>query len=184
MTRSSHKVIFIDRDGVINRDPIGDYIKRWKDFKFLPGVIRALKKLSSRKYQIIIISNQAGIGDGVYPESSLKEITVNMLSRLEKEGVSIHSVYYCLHGKKEGCSCRKPKTLLFRLASKRLRYQKTRTYYIGDKVSDIRAGKRFGLKTMLVLTGHGSMHKDQFKNGRGPDRVFPSLREAVESLWS
>ena len=182
MTKTSasrDKVIFIDRDGVINWDPIGDYIKHWKHFKFLPGVIGALKKLSDKNFKIVIISNQAGIGDKVYPESSLQEITSNMLEHFEKNGVNVDSVYYCLHGKKHGCDCRKPKTKMFKIASQKLSYSKEKTFYIGDKHSDVEAGKRFGLKTIMVLTGHGVHDLPKLKKPYYPNYIVPSIKEAA-----
>ena len=164
-SKPSQKVVFVDRDGVINWDPVGDYIKHWKHFRFLPGVIPSLKKLSDQNFRIILISNQAGIGDGEYTEAALRDITLNMLQKLEQKKVKIDSVYYCLHGKKEGCTCRKPKTLMFRLASKNISYVKNKTFYIGDKATDVEAGKRFGLKTIMVLTGHGFKDRRILKNG-------------------
>ncbi|MBI4397748.1 MAG: HAD-IIIA family hydrolase [Candidatus Omnitrophica bacterium] len=182
--RALNKVVFIDRDGVINRDPIGDYIKHWKHFRFLPGVIQALKHISQKGWQIILISNQAGIGDKKYSESSLKKITLNMLEELEASLVPIHSVFYCLHGKHHGCRCRKPKTRLFRLASKHLAYEKKKTFYIGDKATDVEAGKRFGLKTILVLTGHGKKDSALLKKGFHPNYIVPGLKEAASIVVS
>lgn len=176
---SRDKVIFIDRDGVINWDPIGDYIKHWKHFRFLPGVIPALKKLSDKKFKIVIISNQAGIGDGVYPESALEDITLKMLYALEKKKVRIDALYFCLHGKKHGCNCRKPKTQMFKIASEKLSYDKKKTFYIGDKHSDVEAGKRFGLKTIMVLTGHGVHDLPKLKKPYYPNYIVPTIKEAA-----
>ncbi|MBI4971319.1 MAG: HAD-IIIA family hydrolase [Candidatus Omnitrophica bacterium] len=176
---SRDKVIFIDRDGVINWDPIGNYIKHWKHFRFLPGVVSSLARLSQHNIRIILISNQAGIGDKQYAESALKEITLNMLKKLEMSGVTIDSVFYCLHGKLHGCECRKPKTLMFKMASDGLLYSKNKTFYIGDKATDVEAGKRFGLKTILVLTGHGKIDRARLKPDFQPDYIVPSLKEAV-----
>ena len=73
------KVVFIDRDGVINWDPIGDYIKRPEDFRFLPGVDKALKQLTDSGYKIIVVSNQAGIGDGVFTKNDLDAVKQKFL---------------------------------------------------------------------------------------------------------
>src|SRR3990167_1897710 len=95
--KKTKRTIFIDRDGVINEDLIGDYIKRWEDFKFIPGSIEALRRLIKTGFELVIISNQAGVGDGEYPESALKEITAKMRSELNKNGIPIAGIYYCLH---------------------------------------------------------------------------------------
>lgn len=173
------RVVFIDRDGVINWDPIGDYIKHWKHFRFLPNVVKSLQKLTQERFRIVLISNQAGIGDRAYREASLKEITLKMLNDLEKNKVTIEAIYYCLHGKKDGCECRKPKTRMFKIASEKLSYQKDKTFYIGDKHSDVEAGKRFGLKTIFVLTGHGVHDLPKLKKPYYPNYIVPSIKEAA-----
>ncbi len=176
------QVVFIDRDGVINEDPIGDYVKHWEDFRFIPGTIKALKKIYKAGFGIVIISNQAGIGDGLYPESALKIITANMLFELKKNGIEIQGVYYCLHGKDANCDCRKPKTGLFRQAAREIDFNPSGTYFIGDKASDIQAGKNFGLRTLFVLTGHGKNDRPKLKGAEEPEHIFHSLTEAVDYI--
>ncbi|MDD5217781.1 MAG: HAD-IIIA family hydrolase, partial [Candidatus Omnitrophica bacterium] len=122
------KLVFVDRDGVINVDPIGDYIKRWEDFRFEEGVFETLKGLCDRGYELVVISNQAGIGDGVYPESALWDIQKKMLAEFTQRGVRIRSSHYCLHGKKAGCSCSKPETGLFKQAVDGVTYDPGQTY--------------------------------------------------------
>lgn len=173
------KVIFIDRDGVINWDPIGDYIKKWEDFRFLDNVMAAMKKLTEAEYDIVIVSNQAGIGDGKYLKKDLDEITKNMMRAFKDNGANVVAGYYCLHGKKAGCSCRKPETGLFELAAKDFTFDKQTTYFIGDKLSDIEAGKRFGLKTVLVLTGHGTNEEKNITDALRPDYIMDDLMGAV-----
>lgn len=174
------KVIFIDRDGVINHDLIGDYIKHWKEFSFLPGVLAALKDLTNHGFEIVIISNQAGIGDGIYTKEALSEITQKMLEEIKKAGSRVHSVFYCVHGKNEGCDCRKPKTGLFHQAQEKLHFSKTNTFFIGDKLSDIQAGRDFGLKTILVLTGYGEREKPKIEEtGIRPNHIVKNLPGAV-----
>lgn len=174
------KIIFIDRDGVINEDPIGDYIKRWEDFRFIPGAVEALKHLTEHGFEIIILSNQAGIGDGIFSESALQDITKKMLAALMKSGIKIKRVYYCLHGKEADCACRKPKTGLFEQAAREVRFDPANTYFIGDKWTDVQAGKNFGMRTLFVLTGHGVHDQAKFSAGNGPEKTFPSLKEAAE----
>ena len=180
----SKKIIFIDRDGVINEDPIGDYVKRWEDFKFIPGTLEALKKLTDSGFGIVIISNQAGIGDGAYSEEALKDITGKMLAELKSEGIQICGIYYCLHGKEANCECRKPKTGLFKQAARDIDFLPSQTYFIGDKASDVQAGKNYGLRTLFVLTGHGKKDQSQLKKNEQPERTLPSLKEAIDYILS
>lgn len=172
--------MFIDRDGVINEDPIGDYIKSWKEFRFISGAVEAMKRLAQNGFEIIILSNQAGVGDGVFKESALHNITRNMLAELKKSGVEIKKVYYCLHGKEADCGCRKPKTGLFEQAARDIAFDPSDTYFIGDKLTDVQAGKNFGIKTIFVLTGHGAYDRPKLKNGNEPEKILPSLKEAAE----
>lgn len=179
---NKRKAVFVDRDGVINEDVIGDYIKRWKDFRFIPGTVEALKQLHEAGFDIVIISNQAGIGDGVYPKTALDEITKKMLEHLKANGILIRGVYYCLHGKNADCDCRKPKTGLFKQAAHDIAFDPSKTYFIGDKASDVEAGHRFGMRTLFVLTGHGANERHQLKSDTQPEQILPSLKEAVDYL--
>ena len=176
------KVVFIDRDGVINVDPIGDYVKSWKEFKFEKGALEALKKITDAGYQIILISNQAGIGDGIYTEAALWDIQKHMLEEFDKHGICIRSSYYCLHGKQAGCKCRKPEIGLFEKAAKELSFDRSKTFFIGDKATDVEAGKRFGLKTIMVLTGHGKEDVKTLKDNNRPDYITDSLSTAIPIL--
>ena len=84
------KTIFLDRDGVINRDPgFGGYITCWEEFELLPGALEAIKKLNQAGFEIIVISNQAGVAKGLYALKDLNEITKNMLGEIEKAGGKI-----------------------------------------------------------------------------------------------
>lgn len=178
------KVVFIDRDGVINYDNLNGYITAWKDFHFIPGALGALKRMTQAGYAIIIISNQAGVGDGIYTKTALDHITAQMLAVMKRKGIKVHSIHYCLHGKNEGCQCRKPKTGLLRIASRKIHYNRKKTFLIGDKASDILAGKRFGLKTAFVLTGHGSNELPKLKGRIRPDLISKTVRESVTAILS
>ena len=164
------KVIFIDRDGVINVDLMG-YVEKTEDFRFEEGAISALKKLYETGYKIIVISNQAGVGDGVFTEKACWAVHQHMLGELAKEGIDIFSAHYCLHGKTAGCKCRKPEIGLFKDAEKRIQFDKSKTFFIGDKATDIQAGKAFGIKTAFVRTGHGRTDEKKFKG-----EILPELR--------
>lgn len=179
---SENKIIFIDRDGVINVDLIGDYIKTWNEFRFEPSAIEGLQLLYRRGFQIIVISNQAGIGDGVFRQEALQDIHQKMVQAFRKEGIEIRSAHYCLHGKEAGCSCRKPETGLFEDAVKNLPFVKANTYFIGDKKTDMEAGKRFGLKTAFVRTGHGKTDEKKLDAKSKADLVADNLLEAAKKI--
>lgn len=148
------KVILLDRDGVINKKPPkAEYVKNWGEFKFLPGAIDALKLLIKNKYQIFIISNQAGIGRGVMTEEDLKKIHKKFLEACRKEDIEIKGIYYCPHNWDEGCFCRKPKPgMLFKAAADH-RFDLTKAIFIGDDERDEQAGKSANCKTILLQSG-------------------------------
>ena len=148
------KVILLDRDGVINKKPPkAEYVKSWEEFEFLPGAIDALKLLTKKKYEIIIISNQAGIGRGVMTEEDLKEIHEKFLEVCKKEGVSIKGIYYCPHDWDAGCFCRKPKPgMLFKAAADH-NFDPTKAILIGDDERDKHAGKAANCRTILLQHG-------------------------------
>jgi len=174
------KAIFLDRDGVINRDPgFGDYIKSWAEFEFLPRAIGAIKLLNKNGYRIFVISNQAGVSKGLYSQENLNEITKNMLREINAQGGSIESVNYCVHSPEAGCACRKPRTGSIEKAVKGLDIDFKNMYFIGDSRLDVGAGKNAGCKTILLLTGKED--PDDAKNWEAqPDFIKKDLMEAVE----
>lgn len=175
------KVIFIDRDGVINVDLMG-YVERPEDFSFETGAVQALKKLQDAGYKLIVISNQAGVGDGVFTSEACWNVHKHMLAELAKESVEIFSAHYCLHGKNAGCQCRKPEIGLFKEAEKRIEFDKKKTFFIGDKATDIQAGKTYGIKTAFVRTGHGKEDEKLLKGALAPDLRADNLLTAANLL--
>ncbi len=176
------KVIFIDRDGVINVDLMG-YVEKPEDFRFEEGAVEALKKLHEAGYKIIVISNQAGVGDGVFTSDACWDVHKHMLALLAKEGVDIFSAHYCLHGKTAGCKCRKPEIGLFKEAEKRIEFDKKKTYFIGDKATDVQAGKTYGIKTAFVRTGHGLEDEKLLKGELVPELRANNLLSAVNLIF-
>lgn len=176
------RVVFVDRDGVINED-LFDYVKDWSDFHFNEGVIEGLKRLTKADYKIILISNQAGVGDGAFTAEKHWAIHRKMREVFQGEGIRLYNAYYCLHGKTEGCGCRKPKTGLFLEAVRNgLEFDRSKTYFLGDKASDVEAGKNFGLRTILIRTGYGRRDEALCRGKLRPDAVVDDFQEAAERV--
>ncbi len=145
------KVIFLDRDGVINKKaPKADYVKSWKEFKFLPDSTQAIKLLNDNEYRVFIISNQAGVARGFLSKKDLDLIHKNMLKELNNNGAKIDGIYVCTHGWDEGCQCRKPKPGLLLQASRDHQIDLTKAIFIGDDIRDKQTGQEVGCKTFLV----------------------------------
>jgi len=150
------KVIFLDRDGVINeKPPKADYVKNWSEFKFLPGAIEAVKTLNQNGFETYVVTNQPGIARGMMTENDLEQINSNLREELEKNNARIDGIYCCLHGWDEGCDCRKPKPGLFFRAANEHYIDLTKTIFIGDEERDLGAGHAAGCKTILVTPENG-----------------------------
>jgi histidinol-phosphate phosphatase family protein len=175
------KVIFLDRDGVINRDA-DDYVSSWGKFDFLPHVFEALRILTERSFQIIIVSNQAGIGKGLYTEASLAEITEKMLERIKRNSAKISGVHYCPHRDEDECICRKPKIGLFKQALVGRVVDLKETFVVGDSERDMEAGKRIGCLTILVLCGKTKKKEDVGNFTTRPDFIAEDLLDAVNTV--
>ncbi len=145
------KIIFLDRDGVVNvKPPKAKYVKSWKDWKWMPNIFEDLKQLIDNGFNIIIISNQAGIGRKIMSELDLKKIHEIMNAYLIHNGSSIMDIFYCPHDWDEGCFCRKPMAGLFFIAQKKYNINLAETYFIGDDSRDEIAAKKAGCKFFMV----------------------------------
>lgn len=152
--------LFLDRDGVINRDI--NHLYKIEDVVFIDGVFDTLKKYQSSGYAIVIVTNQAGIAKGLYSEHDYLELSKWMKSVFSDHGVNIDAEYYCPHHPeatvakyKKVCNCRKPAPGMILKAAKELNLDLKKSILVGDKESDILAGKNAGIKRLiLVRSGH------------------------------
>jgi len=154
------KVAFLDRDGVINKEV--NYLHKIEDFEFTENCIDGLKLLREKGYEIVIVTNQAGIARGYYNEKDYLHLTQWYLNELKAEGISILDVLFCPHHP-EGvvpelsvvCECRKPNNGMLEKAIKDYSIDRNSSLLIGDKESDILAGKKAKLnRCYLVRSGH------------------------------
>lgn len=174
------KIIFLDRDGVINQD-VNGYVTSWKDFKFIPESIKALKILADEGFDINIISNQAGVAKGLMKKRDLDAITKSMIAEFKKKGIDRVHTFYCTHQTSDNCYCRKPKAGLLMMAVKGKKINFRNTFFIGDNSRDIITGKTVGCKTILVLSG--KTKKPDLKNlSVKPDFITKDLFTAVRKI--
>ncbi len=177
-----NKIIFLDRDGVVNRYPgNGKYITSQHDFKLIPGAIAAIKKMKKANFKIFIISNQSGVSKKLYSEKTLQKINQKLKFLLWLRRTSIDGIYYCTHQDKVNCLCRKPKIGLLKEAVSSLNEKPGLSFFIGDSFLDMQTGKKFQAKTILLLSG-----KEKIKNrpnwGFEPDYIFDNLLLAANFL--
>lgn len=176
------RMVFLDRDGVINREP-GEalYVTSWAKFKFLPRAKKAISELYKNNFRIFVISNQAGVGKGLYSRKTLNFITKKMFSEIKKSGGQIEDAYYCIHRKEENCSCRKPKAGLIEKAKKDYSLKVKGSFFIGDTINDVDTARAAGVKSILVLSGKEKMANRMTWKSK-PDFIFPDLFAAVQFI--
>ena len=149
----SIKTIFLDRDGVINKEI--NYLHKIDDFEFIDGVFETCQYLISLDYQIIVITNQSGISRGYYTEKDFQTITEWMLAQFKKNDINILDVFHCPHSPDSHCNCRKPKPGMLLNAKHKHNINMQNSWIIGDKEVDIIAGISSGItNTILVKSGH------------------------------
>jgi D-glycero-D-manno-heptose 1,7-bisphosphate phosphatase len=145
-----NKVVFLDRDGVVNVER-GDYTWKIEDFKLTIGLVSFLKAIFKKGYLAIIISNQGGIGKGVCTKEDVEKAHQYLKDELAKGDLFLTDIYYCPHHPNAGkCLCRKPEPLLLEKAIARYQVDVTGSYFIGDTQRDMEAGAKVGIKTILV----------------------------------
>ena len=155
------KVIFLDRDGTINKEV--EYLYRPEDLVLLPGAAEGIALMRQEGFRILVVPNQAGIARGYYTEEQMHRLHGYLNSELKKRGAWIDDFYFCPHHPVHGigeykkvCRCRKPDTGMFEEAAAKYEIDKSRSWMIGDKRIDVLAGQNFGIPGILVSTGYGA----------------------------
>lgn len=174
--RQLRPLVLLDRDGTIIQEV--NYLSAKEDLALLPGVVSGLRLLHQSGLSVAVISNQSGVGRGLFSEATLIDIHQHMNAILAKEGIAIDGIYYCPHRPDQNCTCRKPKPGLALKAAADLNGDLRRSFMVGDRACDIEMGKNIGARTILVRTGYG--HSYDFNVSATPDHVVADLEEAAE----
>lgn len=173
--------VFLDRDGVINRDS-PDYIKNRNEFHFIPGSPEAVSRLSNAGAAVIVITNQSAVGRGMTTAEELDAIFDKMHQGIARAGGSLTDVFFCPHTPDAGCGCRKPAPGMIQAAMEKHGVDPMQSVMVGDSAKDIYCGRNAGCAvTVLVLTGNGRkalMELDA--GGRRPDHVAEDLAAAAD----
>jgi len=180
-----HRAVFLDRDGTLNRD-VG-YPSDYRQIHIYPFAYEALRDIRRLGFRAVVITNQSGIGRGLIPEPSLRDIHRRLEADLARRRARLDGIFYCPHfiqsadpRYRRDCACRKPKPGMGRRAAAALNLDLKRSYMIGDHANDILFGLAVGAVPILVLTGHGQRTLAQIRrSGPKPAHVAQNLRTAV-----
>ena len=173
------KAVFLDRDGTLNEDE--NYTHKLEHFKLLPGVIEGLKKLK-KDYILIIITNQSGIGRGIFKEDEFHKFNNHLIGDLKKQGIEVKKTYYCPHTPQDNCDCRKPKIKNIKEAVKEFGIDLKKSWMIGDHPCDVELGKNAGTKTIFMLTGHGKKHVNELGKMLSPTFIAKNFNDAADFI--
>ena len=189
MTEQRGSGVFLDRDGVIVEEV--DHLGHPDQLRLIPGSARAIRLLNDQNVPVLVVSNQAGVARGYYPEARVAEVHDALQSLLGAEQAHVDAFYYCPHHPTHGvgeyltrCDCRKPRPGMLSRAAADHAIDLGSSVMVGDKASDIGAGRAAGCATVLVQTGHGADEWRRWGESFQPDLVAADLLEAVPWIAS
>ena len=174
------KVVFLDRDGVINRDSPA-YIKTWEEFEFLPGSLEAIMRLTRNGFAIIVITNQSVIGRGMADLETLSHIHRRMSETVAAHGGRIHDIFFCPHCPEDGCTCRKPMPGLISKARDTHDIDLSRAVMVGDSAKDIECARNAGCAASILVNAGDGLAAIQTLSEKGvlPDYQAADLKDAA-----
>jgi heptosyltransferase-2 len=176
--------VFLDRDGTTNRDT--GYIKTPDELQIFPGAVEAVARLKQAGARVVMITNQSGVGRGLFSVETLGAIHARLRAVFEAGGAPFDGLYYCPHHPDDGCACRKPGTAMIERAVADLGLDLSRAYVVGDQRRDIDLARRIGAKGILVTTGPTSAQalEELRQEGAAPDYAATDLGQAVTWLFA
>lgn len=178
--------VFLDRDGTINED-VG-YLDRFERLVLYPACIDAVRLLNRAGYLVAVVTNQAGVAQGLYGEDFVRDLHRHIAERFSAGGARIDGFYYCPHLStaavaeyRRDCDCRKPRPGLVRQAERDLRVDLARSFVVGDRWRDVEMGQTVGARTVLVRTGYGRTEEAHPQEGVSADAIVDGIMQAV--VW-
>ena len=179
-------LVILDRDGVINHDS-DDYIKSPDEWQPLPGSLEAIARLCRADYTVVVATNQAGVGRGLFSQEMLIRIHRKMASSIRDKGGRLDSVFFCPHSPAEQCGCRKPKPGMLLEISDRLGIRLSGVPVVGDSLRDLEAAEAAGAIPVLVKTGRGRLTQEKLSKGElshtlGQTPVYADLAAFTDAV--
>jgi D-glycero-D-manno-heptose 1,7-bisphosphate phosphatase len=175
--RATGKVVILDRDGTLVVDR--GYLDDPAGLEFEPGAAEGMQWLYSHGCRLIVITNQSGIGRGLFTLDRLEAMNARLNVMVEEAGARLEGIYHCPHAPDTGCACRKPALGLLMRAASDLDFDPGSVIMIGDKESDMEFGRRAGARTILIAANSPASHVRI-----RPDVIAPNLMEAARAVTS
>lgn len=148
---NNQKAVFLDRDGVINNPGENYYVYKVENFIINKGVVDFLKAMKKKGYLVIVISNQGGIAKEFYSQNDVENLHRYLRNELSKQQLTLDEIYYCQHHTDvENCICRKPDSQMLEKAIARFNIDASKSYFFGDKETDVMAGKKAGVHAIQI----------------------------------
>ena len=169
------RAVILDRDGTVIVER--HYLADPDQVALIPGVAGALRQLRQMGLRLVILTNQSGIGRGLFDANQVEAVHQRMCALLAAEGVQLDGIFYCPHTPQDGCACRKPAPGLVEHAAQQLGFDPQASIVIGDKPCDMELGRRVGATTVLVRTGYGAEHESAY--GKFADYLADDVGAAV-----
>ena len=176
----ANRAVFLDRDGTIVEDP--GFLHEPEKVKLLPGAAEAIRRLNTVDYRVVVVTNQSGIARGRYTVDDYEAVQRRLGELLAAHGARIDGAYFCPHHPQLSgpCDCRKPGLKLFREAAQAFDIDFSRSWWVGDRLSDVQPARLLGGQGILVTTGEGNLHQGQAR-ALGV-MVVADLARAVEEI--
>jgi D-glycero-D-manno-heptose 1,7-bisphosphate phosphatase len=184
------RAIFFDRDGTINVE--SGYISSFDQFRFFPGIVNALAKLRQSGWLLFIITNQSGIARGYFSIADVQHLHSDMQNKLKQADAAFDDIAICPHHKSGSvaslaiaCECRKPGTKMLTDLANKWNIDLSASYVVGDKSSDVAAGNRAGLTSVLLRSGYGAgLDANALEGIKKPDHIFDRVPDFADWLLS
>ena len=182
MSVTRRAAVFLDRDGVINANR-ADYVRAWDQLEILPGVLAALAVLAASDFRVVVVTNQSSVGRMLLDPQVLEEIHARLQAEIQRHAGRIDAIYCCPHTPEAGCNCRKPRPGLLLRAAEELELDLSRSYLVGDAVTDLQAALAAGCQPVLVQTGRGQVQMHSLSDEmRALCWITADLYEAVQRI--
>lgn len=180
--KQSQKAVFLDRDGTLIHDRPGHYLSEPGKLRLYKNTPAALKLLADRGFKLFVVSNQSGVGRGYYTLETANAINDRLKELLERHGVKIAEISICPHAPSTPCECRKPAPAMGLHLIARHGIDTSRSYMVGDKLSDMEFGRNIGVKTVFVKTGHGRHQAEKHGNRLAPSIKANNILRAAQRI--